>query len=238
MGRRLTFYGRDLARTHDAGFGFWARGATPGIVRRLRGAGIESGLVVDLGCGSGIAARLLADAGYDVLGIDVSEEMVALARERAPEARFVAGSLHEAGLPRCAAVVAMGEILSYAEITPALLARVREALVPGGLFLFDVATPGRGGAAPQRSWSSGDGWVVCMEASEADRLLTRTIVSFRDLGGGEWRRSDERHRLVLYEPAAVVAGLREAGFAEAAMLAEGYGPELELPEGIAVIEGR
>src|SRR4051812_40480955 len=50
----LTFYGEDLAWTHDVGFDFWARGATPGVLRRLAAAGFSTGRVVDLGCGSGI----------------------------------------------------------------------------------------------------------------------------------------------------------------------------------------
>jgi SAM-dependent methyltransferase len=65
---------------------------TPAIVERLAAAGIEPGaLVVELGCGSGIAASLFAEAGYDVLGVDVSARMVAQARELnadVPNCRF------------------------------------------------------------------------------------------------------------------------------------------------------
>jgi SAM-dependent methyltransferase len=216
------------------GFDFWARGATPGVLRLLGEAGIDSGVVVELGCGSGIAAAMFLDAGYEVFGVDVSEAMVALARERAPGAQFVCGSLHSVELPRCRAVVAMGEILSYAGLRPELFTRVLDALSPGGLFVFDVATPGRGGG---RSWSEGDGWLVCAEAVEFGTSLTRSIVSFRQADGG-WRRSDEVHTLVLYEPPAVVSALSDAGFADARVLAGGYGPELDLPQAIAVFSAR
>jgi SAM-dependent methyltransferase len=192
----------------------------------------EPGRVVELGCGSGIAASMLLDAGYEVFGVDQSEPLVRRARERAPGAEFVCGSLHDVALPSCVAVVAMGEILSYAGITDALLARVRDALVPGGLFVFDVATPGRGSS---RSWSSGDGWVVCAEALEEGDHLTRSIVSFRRVDDGSWRRSDEVHRLTLYSPDVLVAALRDAGFEDARVLEDGYGPELDLPDGIAVL---
>jgi methylase of polypeptide subunit release factors len=47
-------YGPDLAHVHDAAFGGWVREAGPFVLARLREAGIEEGLVVDLGCGSGI----------------------------------------------------------------------------------------------------------------------------------------------------------------------------------------
>src|SRR5215218_7480954 len=100
------FYGPDLAHVHDVAFGDWARDAAPFVLARLREAGIEDGLVVDLGCGSGIWA-----AG--VLGVDGSAEMLALARSRAPGARLRRGSLHEVELPPCVAVTAVGECVNY-----------------------------------------------------------------------------------------------------------------------------
>ena len=76
-------YARDLAEIHDAGYAEFSATAAPGLLRRLRRAGIGSGLVVDLGCGSGIWARALTDAGYDVLGVDPSAAMLRIARRRA-----------------------------------------------------------------------------------------------------------------------------------------------------------
>jgi SAM-dependent methyltransferase len=178
---------------------------------------------------------MFLDAGYSVFGVDVSEAMVAMARDRAPGGEFVCGSLHGVPLPPCAAVVAMGEILSYASVTDALLARVREALTPGGLFVFDVATPGHGGS---RSWFEGDDWLVCAETVEEGSSLTRSIVAFRSTSDGAWRRTDEVHRLTLYSPDSLVASLRDAGFVDAHVLEDGYGPELELPHGIAVLLAR
>lgn len=43
--------------------------------------GIDDGLVLDLGCGTGKMTRLLAEAGYDMIGVDNSEEMLEIARE-------------------------------------------------------------------------------------------------------------------------------------------------------------
>ena len=76
-------YGEDLAYIHDVGFGHFAKTATPGLLEMLRQTGGSRGLVVDLGCGSGVWARALCDAGYDVLGVDQSPAMIAIARNRA-----------------------------------------------------------------------------------------------------------------------------------------------------------
>ena len=87
------YYGEDVAYIHDVGHADFALESAPGIMEVLDRSGIEQGLVVDLGCGTGLLARELIDAGYDVLGIDISGEMIELARGRAPEAEFRVGSL-------------------------------------------------------------------------------------------------------------------------------------------------
>jgi len=151
----------DLAYIHDAGFGFHARAATEELLRYLRGAGHEQGLVVDLGCGTGILSRIMGDAGYEVLGHDQSAEMLKIARRNAPQARFKRASFVDVDFPECVAVTAVGEVLGYAFDSRArrpairsLFHRVRAALRPGGVFLFDVAGPGRGPARASAGRSS------------------------------------------------------------------------------------
>ena len=51
------------------------------VIALLKEEKIEDGLVLDLGCGTGKLTRLLATAGYDMIGIDNSEEMLEIARE-------------------------------------------------------------------------------------------------------------------------------------------------------------
>src|SRR5207247_5317319 len=84
-------YSPDLAYIHDAGFTGFAHRAAPELIKILRGHGIRRGLVVDAGCGSGPLAGHLVEAGYDVLGIDVSPAMIRLARERVPHGSFRVG---------------------------------------------------------------------------------------------------------------------------------------------------
>ena len=55
------------------------------ILQLLRGEGITDGLVTDLGCGTGSMTRRLAKAGYDMIGIDLSPDMLDVARETEAE---------------------------------------------------------------------------------------------------------------------------------------------------------
>jgi SAM-dependent methyltransferase len=231
------FYGEDLAYVHDQAFGHLARAGGETLLRALARHGFHSGLVVELGSGSGITAQLLTECGYELLGVEVSADLVEIARERAPAARFVNASLLDAELPACVACAAIGECFNYAFderagdcALPAIFERVHAALEPGGLFLFDIAEPGRERGGPRRHWSEGPDWMLCLEASEnqAERALERRITVFRELGGG-YRRSDELHRLRLYDAQSVLEALARAGF-EARRLAA-YGSAVHFGRG-------
>jgi SAM-dependent methyltransferase len=214
-------YRADLTYIHDTGHGDLARAAAETVIAALRRAGRERGRVVDLGCGSGIYARALLEAGYDVTGFDISEAMIATARRRAPQADLRVASFLDAEIPRCVAVTAVGECFSYlfdekvaGTALDALFARVLRALEPHGIFVFDVAAPGRlRGASPQRYWREGDDWAVLIEIEEdvpASRL-SRSIITFRRTGQ-TWRRDHEIHRLRLHTRRDLEVRLRAAGF--------------------------
>ncbi len=228
-------YREDLAFVHDVGFGGFAREAAPGVLGTLAAAGVHSGRVVDLGCGSGIWAERLVGCGYAVLGIDISEAMIRRARRRVPDAEFRVGSLFRVPIPACAAVTSLGECLGYfVEARPdvralsRLFRRVHRALAPGGVFVFDLMEPGELGAKTRASVvARGEGWLVAVEKEE-DRergVLTRRITTFREVGR-RYRRSEETHRLRLYRAPDVLRDLRRAGFR--ARLVRRYGT-LRLP---------
>lgn len=119
----------DLAFPHKDGqvaAGKWLIGQLPGGAR-----------VLDAGCGTGLPTALqLHEAGLSVTGIDISEVMLALARENVPGADLRQLDLTEIGpeLGSFDAVVAFFSLLMLprADI-PAVLARLRDVLVPGGL---------------------------------------------------------------------------------------------------------
>ena len=234
---RPAAYEEDLAYIHDAGFGGFARGCAPELLTILHRRGIEDGLVADLGCGSGIWARELADAGFDVTGVDISSAMIAMARKRVPEGNFHVESFLNFKLPRCAAVTSLGEPFNYLfdkhnglARLGALFRRVYSALEPGGLFIFDVAEPERSKGRPPSFWE-GEDW-ACLARFENDsekQQLTRHITTFRKVGK-LYRRHHVTHRLQLYRGTEVAQTLRDIGFR--VRLVRSYG-EYKLPKALA-----
>lgn len=198
-----------------------ARAAARELLARLSRAAISSGTIVDLAAGTGILSRCLLEKGFRVWGVDLSEDMLRVARAEARRAKLVTGSLWSAELPSCVAVAAVGEAFCYAADPvaglPALeerLAAIHRALAPRGLLLFDVAGPGRSGAeGSRRSFWSFDGDYLGVEEQEnrADRVLSRTITLFLP-EGDRFRRVRETHRLCLYAPEDVGGLLTKVGF--------------------------
>ncbi len=145
-------YDRDLAYIHDTGFTGFVRKAAPGLLRLLRENSIRGGLVVDAGCGSGVWARELTEHGYQAVGIDISADMIRLARRQAPAAKFLVGSFLSIELPACDALTSVGECVNYAfdrksgkKGLAEFFRRVYSALRPGGVFVFDIVEPGVSG---------------------------------------------------------------------------------------------
>ncbi len=108
---------------------------------------IEDGLVLDLGCGTGKLTRLLEDAGYDMIGIDYSGEMLEIAREHQEEGSNILYLLQDMrefelyGTVR--AVVSVCDSMNYITEEEDLLQvfrLVNNYLDPKGLFIFDLNT--------------------------------------------------------------------------------------------------
>ncbi len=167
-------------------------------------------------------------AGYDVTGFDLSAAMIAIARKRVPDATFHRKSFLDVSLSACDAVTSISECFNYLfdvrvgekSLAP-LFRKIYTALRPGGVFIFDVATPGRG-AGPTTKHFTGRDWAILVDVNEdkSRRVLTRRITAFRKVGK-QYRRSEETHRLRLYRPLDVAAMLRRAGFR--AQVVRGYG---------------
>jgi SAM-dependent methyltransferase len=99
---------------------------------------------LDLACGTGQLAGLLAERGFRVTGLDSSFEMLALARTRAPRVDFVQADARSFVLAgRFDAVISvydsLNHIMSVEELGD-VFARVHAILAPGGPFVFDLNT--------------------------------------------------------------------------------------------------
>ena len=118
------------------------------ITEILKEYGIPDGLVLDLGCGTGSMTELLAGAGYDMIGVDASEEMLELAYEKRAESGhdilYLLQDMREFELyGTVRAIVSVCDSLNYITEEEELLhvfRLVRNYLDPDGVFFFDMNT--------------------------------------------------------------------------------------------------
>jgi SAM-dependent methyltransferase len=219
MKRLSDAYGDDLAYIHNVGYDFHARGLAPALLKLFKEARLAGSIVVDVGCGGGIWAQQLAKAGYRPVGIDISPAMIALARQLVPSGEFHVASFLDFALPPCGAITALGEVVCYLfdrrnqhRALARWLKRAYEALLPGGLLVFDITEIGLDRKAPS-GWRSGDDWAcgVWREYDERRSQLISHITTFRQVGD-TYRRGEETHRIQLYDGRDVANMLKDAGF--------------------------
>ncbi|HEX3669772.1 MAG TPA: class I SAM-dependent methyltransferase [Acidimicrobiia bacterium] len=235
------YYRDDLALVHHRGFGFHADMCAPGIVALLEPVRDRRGLVVELGCGSGLLTRHLLDAGHRVVATDASPAMLELARAGAPDAEDVRQvRLPDDPVPDADAIVGVGHALSYLPDEEAIdraFVAIAHALRPGGVLAIDVCDLEWGAARRNLATHGrvGPDWAIITETSTpAANRFVREMTIFVKSDDGSWRRDDERHDNVLIDTTLVPRLLARHGVE--AQVRPSFGTE-QLPTGLRAIIG-
>lgn len=235
------YYRHDLALVHHLGYGFHADRCAPGILALLEPVRARDGLVLELGCGSGLLTKYLVDAGHRVIATDASPAMLDLARETVPEAEAVEQLvLPDDPVPECDAVVSVGHVLSYLPDEDAIdraFTVVAGALRPGGVLAIDLCDLawGRVRLEPPDSGRVGEDWAIIARFSvPRPERFVRELTTFIREPDGTWRRNDERHDNVLLDTSKVPTRLADLGID--ARVLSAFGHE-QLPEGLVAVVG-
>ena len=188
----------------------------------LRREGVKPRTAVDLACGTGSVALLLARQGLKVTAVDMSEEMLTAAAQKAAGEEnppvFACQMLQQLRLPRgvdlaVCALDSLDYILDPADCAEAIR-RVYKALNPGGIFIFDVNTPEKLRAMDGQVFVDEDDDVFCLWRGEFDPETN--ICSYgMDLfqrQGEVWHRSFEEHREYAYSAEQLTGWMKDAGF--------------------------
>jgi SAM-dependent methyltransferase len=180
----------------------------------------HQGRILDLCCGTGAMSKLLVELGYDVIGIDGSEEMLTYARRAAPTETFICSDARDFGVDHlCDGAVSLYDSLNHIMTIQGLRSAfvcVRKALKPGAPFFFDMnddasfAAHWRG----SQGMSDDDSAVVVKGQYDAEaRRGQLTLTMFR-LTGNRWHRTNlvlDQHAFAIEE---ICAALAETGFDE------------------------
>lgn len=194
------------------------------IVKCLKERGIESGLVLDLGCGTGTLTEYLAKKGYDMIGVDSSYDMLDKAMQKKEKSGqdilYLCQDMREFELyGTVAAVISICDSVNYVtdlEELTGVFSLVNNYLDPEGLFLFDFNTDykyreiiGDSVIAENREEGSFI-WENCYD--EASRLNEYDLTIFKRIEeNGLFEKTEEVHLQRGYTLAEMEDALEKAG---------------------------
>ncbi len=183
--------------------------------------GIQDGLLLDLGCGTGKLTRRLADRGFDMIGIDLSEEMLEIAREKSDPEQilYLMQDMREFELYGTVRAIvsicdSMNYLMGYEELVQ-VLGLANNYLDPGGIFLFDMNTLykyetllGEQTIAENREEGS---FIWENYYDEEERINQYDLTLFIRQEGGLYRKYEETHYQYAFDLKEVEQAVREAG---------------------------
>lgn len=213
---------RQLAFSYDELTGDVAYERRADYLEKLfRRAAMPVHTVLDLACGTGTMTWLLARRGYEMIAVDGSADMLAVAMAKAENVGGEAPIFLHQSMPRLdlygtvdAAVCCLDSLnyLTRPDDLRRTLERLRLFIAPGGLLVFDVNT--------EEKFRMMDGQVFLDETEDAyciwrtsyrRRICTYHVDLFRRCGT-LWRRSEELHRQRYYDRQELCQALSAAGF--------------------------
>ena len=186
----------------------------------LKEYGIEDGLLLDLGCGTGKLTRLMEEKGYDMIGIDNSIEMLEIARETSFEnTLYLCQDMREFELYGTvkgvySACDCVNYILEEEELKQ-VFSLVNNYLDPKGIFIFDINTRykyeellGENTFAENREEGS---FIWENFYDPEDEINEYDLTLYIRGEGEEFLRFQETHYQRSYELATVLRLMEEAG---------------------------
>ena len=202
----------------DCGYHEWSQY----LIKRLLSLGLGVGACgVDVGCGNGYFTRALQRAGYSVLGVDISAEMlnkaIELSRKEGLQPKYIEGDITSLQLNfKPDFIVAVNDCLNYVPQSKLAktFSRIYKLLKKGGAFIFDISSEyklknviANNVFAEDRE----DVSYVWFNTLQADKVLM-DITVFTRRKDGLYERRDESQTQYIHGEKDVLSALQAAGF--------------------------
>ncbi len=189
----------------------------------LQEYGVAQGLLLELGCGTGTMAEEMAARGYDMIGVDSSEDMLSEALEKkwdsGHEILYLCQDMRSFELyGTVAAAYCVCDSLNYLTTREDLVQMFRlvnNYLDPGGIFVFDCNTAAEYRSplrqAPIVETQEGDTMIWENLWDEVSRENEHRLTLFLQEEDGRYRKEEEIHIQRAWEPPQIREALRESG---------------------------
>lgn len=193
------------------------------LTKLLHQYGISQGLLLELGCGTGTMTELLARKGYDMIGVDLSQEMLMEAMKKKEESGldilYLQQDMREFelyGTVRAVVSVcdSMNYILNEDELVQ-VFSLVNNYLDPGGIFLFDLKTEhyykDLTGDAVYGQTEDDMSMIWENYYYEDERINEYHVTMFLREEDGRYRKEEEMHYQRAYSVEEIISAMEKAG---------------------------
>lgn len=178
-----------------------------------------SASIAELGCGTGTMTGLLAEEGLDVMGLDISSDMLAEARKKYPDISFLEADMRDFKLPeKRDVIVSICDSINYVLTTEDLVktfSSVRENLSEGGIFIFDLKTKFFfENALDGRTYRDRGSGFRCMWKNhfDASSNIHSYLLDIKVKDGGKWVSTQEVHRQRAFAAREIIEAAKLSGF--------------------------
>ncbi len=179
-------------------------------------------IILDLACGTGNISIKFANLGYDVIGVDLSSEMLMRAMDKSfeilPKPLFLCQSMDELDLygtvDACVCALDSINYVTDIEILRKSFAKVELFLHPGGVFIFDINSAFKLNGLNGNSYVRQNEDVFCVWQVDIEQNMCTYEFDFFEKGEGDnnYHRYSEIHKERIYQIEELTALLRECGF--------------------------
>ena len=206
--------------TYDVGYTAWA----DYIEKHFQKRGLPGNTVLDLACGTGTMTWILTGRGYEMIGVDASEEMLAAAMEKTGCVEGIAPIFLHQSMPKLdlygtvdAAICCLDSLnyLTNPKDVQRTFERLRLFIAPGGVLIFDINTVEKLAALDGQVFLDETEDTYCVWRPEYRRgLCTYYMDLFQLQEDGSWERSFELHKERAYTVEELTTWLQAAGFGQ------------------------
>lgn len=198
------------------------------LLSKLKSADVGSS-GIDIGCGNGYFTRALNRAGYSVSGMDISPEMLTVARQKAAKegirCEFLLGDITKLKLTgKTHFITAVNDCVNY--VPPKKLkstfTRIYGCLNRGGVFHFDISSANkiRNVLGENMFGDNGEELSYMWFNTQTEDGVIMDLTFFKRKKEGGYARFDEQHRQYAHGEDEIIDALGGAGFCK--ILAEGF----------------
>ena len=225
---------------NDLNFGCDYQKLSDFLVQQIRGnEKRDTKIILDLACGTGVITLKLREKGYDMIGIDLSEEMLSVAREECYERNisdvlWLCQDMTDFELfgtiDACVCCLDSINYLTSIEDVKKCFSLVYNYLVPNGIFVFDINTPYRfENVYANNDFVIESGSSLCAwqnSYNKKSKLCHFYLSIFQENDDGTYTRSDETQTEKCYSYKQIQKALSECGFEIISVYGDSDGAEI------------